>query len=217
MKTLMSSEQFSPKDEGHPWKKSDTDRMLDLLLSGMHPNRIAEKMNRSSKAINRQIERFADNEKGRCEKYEPQRRISRKGNRWTQNDAELTRRMRAKGVKDKNIAKVLARDEVEMASTEGKSFHQDVKRVVMIADLVEAYQYLYHVSHHPVVSDKVYDAMKEEEDHFGVKNEHDGKPGRKKPAEYSPAVRDLACYLFSKHLRENKKLMEDYDEDVACP
>ena len=213
----MPSEQFSPKDEGRPWKRSDTDRMLDLLLAGMHPKRVATKMNRSVKAINRQIERFSANTNGRCETYEPVRRMSRKNQRWSQNDAELTRRMRKAGVEEADIAKVLARSVKEMEGTEGKAFHTDAQQVATTSDLVEAYQYLFHVSHHPVVSDKTYDALKEEEIEYGVMGEHADKPPRTKPAQYSPAIRDLACYLFSKDIRKSGKPMEGYFEDVAGP
>jgi len=184
------------------WTKRDTDKMLDLFLSGVNPARIAVKMGWCHADINRQLNRFFNNEKDRCNTYTAIRRTSRLGAKWTENESELVKGMRKAGVLAPAMANVLARRSKEIKDGPGSGFHSQMKQVAVSADLLEAYQYLYHISSRgePVIPDDEYDQLKETEQEFGPVTGHEHSPPRKKVVEYAPHIRELAGYLYHKWL-----------------
>ena len=205
-----------------PWTKKDTDKMLDLFLSGSNTAKIAEKMEWHHTAINRQLNRFYRNEKDRCNTYTAVRRTSRLGAKWTDNEREMVKGMREAGVCLSAMANVLARRPKEIKDGPGSGFHSQMKQVAVTADLLEAYQYLYHVtSRNPgpgIIPDEEYDQLKETEQEFAPVTGHEHSPPRKKVVEYAPHIRELAgrseehtselqspMYLVCRLLLEKKK------------
>lgn len=180
--------------EGERWTRKDTATMLNLFFGGMHPKRIAQKMERMPKAINRQLERFYDNEEDRCRKYVSQGRISRKGKRWTENDTEMVRRMRAKGVESEFIATVLSRPISELSDPMEKAEHKEKQEIASCRDLLMAYIFCDKVHRIYIVDQATQKAMEMEEGEFA------GKIGNHK--EFPQRIRHLALYL--KMLKEDQ-------------
>jgi hypothetical protein len=184
------------------WKKTDTDRMLNLFFTGSSAKRIAEKMEWSYTDISRQLGRFFKNEKNRCDNYEPVRRVSRVNAPWTDNENEMVGGMLAAGVHRDTVAKIISRHPKEMQIGSGSGFHSQMRQAAVTADLLEAYQYLYHITTRaePIITDQEYDDLKETEREFGPVTGYDHLPPRERVVDYAPHIRELAGYLYSKWL-----------------
>jgi len=188
-----------------PWKRSDTDKMLDEFFAGASPSRLAAVLRRNPKAIKRQLEQFFYNEDKRCDRYEPKLRISRKGKRWTPNEVLFRKQAAKRGVSAENTAKVLARAINEcgglLFELEGQE-KQAPKAVAPTMDLIWAYHYLFHRCSKKVVTDQAYDDLVKEEIEYGggtnlfkqIK-EQDDYPGR---------IRCLAHYLLLTSLEKQR-------------
>jgi len=197
---LFPDKEVRNKEADEPWKKSETDRMLDQYLAGAQPNRIAQMLGRNPKAIKRRLEQFAYNERDRAVKYKPFRRVSRKGQRLTENEKEWIRTFKERGISPKVLAKVLARDVSEInPDTKSPARINDGKQVAPTLDLVLAYRYAYHIYKIRIISDKEYDTLKEEEIEYGAGLKALGTSRGDIP-QY---IKSLALYLVKKYSKKD--------------
>lgn len=206
-KTFFDEKVFENPSADQPWKKSETDRMVDEYLTGAHPRRIAEMLGRNPKAVKRRIEQFTYNERDRAVLYEPRQRISRRGKRFTENEKIIIAEHKARGVAIEHTAKILARDPSEFGEvTEAKKQKSSLAIVVpnIGVDVVLAHQCLYHFNKQPVIPDHEYDAMKEEELEFGQADCPLLQKAGKTVYDYPERIRHFALYLLFRHIDLNK-------------
>jgi hypothetical protein len=188
-----------------PWRKTETDKMLDLYFAGSHPREIALKLQRNPKAINRRIEQFRNNERDRAVLYTPVCRTSRKGVRWTESE-RLILAAHAGKVPAEATAKVLAREVTEIKPAERKT--GEIKALNVVApsiDLIMALRYIFHCypDQKPVVSDKDYDDLVKEEIEFGGASPFLKKLGD--PKDSPSRIKTLALYLCQRRDDEKGK------------
>ena len=81
--------------------------------------------------------------------------------------------------------------------SKAQRIEKGLSKVAVSADILQAYQYLYHVGKHSVISDEEYDAMKHEEEEFGTMHHWKYCGPRKKVVQYPPHIRDLASYIYT--------------------
>lgn len=197
MDQLFSDDQIKNKEADEPWKKSETDKMLDLYFAGAHPKRIATILQRNPKAVKRRLEQFTYNERDRANRYEPVKRMSRKGQRITENEKAMIVAYKARHLPMAMLAKVLQRAprELGLDSTDLTRL-VDFKKVGIGVDLVLAYRYLYYVKGISILSDQAYDKLEAEEIEFGSNGDILNKAvGSDKEDDYPNHVRALALYL----------------------
>jgi hypothetical protein len=196
MKTLIPDSIIKNQRADDPWKKKETDKMLDLYLAGGHPKEIAYKLQRNPKAIKRRLEQFTYNERDRTRKYEPRRRISRKGMRWTENEKLIKQECLVRGVPVSDIARVLQRNANEvMPDYKGEIQVNSFMDIAPRNDLLLAHRYLYWVAKKPIISNQAYDAAKKEELEFGACSEL-LKPASGHAVDYPAHIRYLAFYML---------------------
>src|SRR5947207_9256974 len=125
------------EDGDLPWKKSQTARMLDDYLGGADITRIAHDLERTPKSVKRRLEQFTYNEFDRAVRYEPFRRLSRKGKRITENERLIIQAHKDRNVSVEATAKLLMRDVHEIKPDEkGSGQVVDAKQVAPSLDLV---------------------------------------------------------------------------------
>lgn len=171
MSGFFQDEVVANKAADEPWRKSETDRMLDAYLGGMTPTNIAQSLGRNPKAVKRRLEQFTCNERDFVIRYEPRQRVSRKGKRFTQNETLILEAHTARNIGRADTARLLARPVDELLG--------QVKQQVVAAkgqakavgattlDLIWAHRYIYFVWKSPVLTDAAYDALVQEEIEFG--------------------------------------------------
>lgn len=193
--------------EDKPWKKSETDKMLNMWLAGKHPNKVGRALDRDPKDIKRRIRHFVENTNDRAVLYVPFQRYSRREQRWTENERELIRIHTAKQVPSKATARVLQRDLSELGLTmEQGNRLLDMKRIGVGVDLVLAYRYLYYVCGISILPDVAYDALEKEEMEFGACGDLlKQKIGSDIPEHYPHHIRALALYLAFKYGERKKE------------
>jgi hypothetical protein len=188
-----------------PWKKSETDKMLDLYFEGAHPKRIAQQLARNPKAVRRRLEQFSYNERDRAVCYDPFRRVSRKKKKMTQNELTMWDAHRERKVPVAITAKVLCRDVTELdgSSIVGTMKSDEMRGVAPRMDLIWAHRYIHFVWKTPIITDKAYDDLVEEEIEYGgglkafaTIKLHQGWP------DY---IKSLALYLHEKYKEEKQK------------
>lgn len=155
-----------------PWKKSETDRMLDMYFDGTPPDRIAIKLQRNPKAIKRRIEAFSANENGRAESYEPFRRLTRHKQRVSESEVLLIASHKRNGVPKDVTAKVLQRSVSELYTPPTvKPELSFMKKFIPAMEIIMALRYFHfcHRKNSPflIVSDKDYDDLVHEECEYG--------------------------------------------------
>lgn len=204
MKQLFPDDEVRNKKSDAPWTALDTDKMLDEFFAGGSPARLAQVLQRNPKAIKRQLEQFFYNELDKTVKYQPTKRYSRKGKRWTPNEVLFRKQCAKRGVPAENVAKVLCRAPNEcgglLYDLEGEAERSKIDKGRQIAptmDLIWAYHYLFHRTGKRAISDQAYDDLVKEEIEFGggstvfkLIKEQDDYPGR---------IRCLAHYLLLTH------------------
>jgi len=211
MRTLLPEESLQAKHADEAWGDSLTDKLLDMHFAGTPPPRMAVELGRKPKAIWRQIEMFTRNERGRAVNYHPHNRTSREGKRFTENDDLIVQAYRKLGLGVSIAAKVtqhstdelrqqsrrISKAEVRQEVVEAKSAIRSANtKLAPTLDFIWAHRYIYFVYKTPILPDKVYDAMVEEEIEYGggedkfleIKNHH-GWP------DY---IKSLALYLCGK-------------------
>lgn len=178
------------------WKRREVDELLELYLGGADLGRIGATLGRNRKAIVRKIQEYIYNERDRVTNYVPRQRSSRKGKHITQNERQLIQECRKKGVPDNCIAAVLTRpvdDLVDSSAQVAKTKTQKVFAPTL--DLILAHHYIYHVYKRPVLSNKAYDALVEEEREYGGAGATLSAPPRPCPGR----IKTLALYLCQRH------------------
>ncbi len=208
MSGFLPEQQVKNKSADEPWKKSETDRMLDLYFNGGTPVHIAQQLGRNPKAIKRRIEQFRCNERDWATRYEPRQRISRRGKRITENETIILQAHSERKVPIADTARLLARS-VQELTLEGKVGVAEVKKLTCLAptlDLIWAYRYIHFVYKEQVISDVAYDQLVQEEIEYGggapafakIKN-HQGWPEH---------IKSLALYLFDRAKQEGTRCQE---------
>jgi len=183
MRNLLPDEVVNVREADQPWTRKLTDRLLDKHFAGTPPGRIAQDLDRTPKAVRRQLEMFTRDEQDRASKYEPLDREDRKGRRFTENDNLIILAYRKLGLPVSVAAKVLQRDTDELR-TQSRALYKklDVQKEVVKAkstvrsstmqlapqlDFIWALRYIYFVYKASHVSDEVYDAIVQEEIEYG--------------------------------------------------
>lgn len=197
MSGFFSDDEVKNRAADEPWKKSETDKMLDLYFAGAHPKRIAQILGRNPKAIKRRLEQFTYNERDRAVKYEPFRRASRKGKRMTENERVMWDEHRKRHIPAEVTAKVLCRDVSELDGSKiKKKLSNNGLTKLDSMDVVWAHRYAYFGWKQPMISDQEYDDLVQEECEFGGRTldfnaikAHRGWPEH---------IRSLALYLHGK-------------------
>ncbi len=188
---FLPDEEVKNKSIDVPWKKSETDKMLDLYFGGHHPNRIAQCLGRNPKAVKRRLEQFVYNEDGRAERYEQRQRHSRKGKRITENERLMIDAHRERKIPIEVTAGILAR-EISEIHFDGTS--QDRVGPSSL-DLVLAHRYIHFVYKTPVISNNTYDNLKAEEIEYGK----GGKELRGDPKDCPRYIKTLALFLVERY------------------
>lgn len=191
-----------------PWKKSERDYVLESFFAGSRgPREVAQKLGRNPKAIKRLLEQFTYNERDRVLQYEPFKRTSRQGKKFTSNEQAVLKAHREKGVPPEATARLLCRKVEEIAGRRGSMGAAEARAATACfaptLDLIWALRYIYFVYKQSVVTDEVYDALVSEEIEYGggelaifkIKS-HSGWPDH---------IKSLALYLVEKDKMEKGK------------
>lgn len=220
-KGFFEERQVSAEKSEEKWKRKEHAAMLDEWFSGATYRGLARTYRRSTKSIQRQINRLEYNEKGWAERYEPLHRADRQGQPLSPNEKNLLRTHREKGVSldvslkilcreslpkkkknytDKNASAAKQEAEVFDARVEARRSLHGMLEVSPLTDIVVAHQYLYYVKHSPIISDKAYDELEKEMREF----DHPTalvleRPGSDNEADYPAHIRALAIYLALKY------------------
>lgn len=210
MKPLIPKCRVENKRQEMPWKKKERDKALDLFFRGTHPSRIAIKLGRNPKAVERLIQEYRYNERDKALRYEPRRRVSRKGQRMTKNEWMFVKSHGKRNIPREVTARLLARAPGEILVNELVDYRQNkevtkietqikfnfLKAAAPTLDQLLAHKYLYWVAKCPVIPDKEYDSAKAEEIEFGCGAESlESASGFRKALDYPAHIRSLAFYL----------------------
>lgn len=210
---FFKDEEVKNEGAGDPWKKSERDKALDEYFAGAHPKELGIKFKGAPKAFMNSIlnklkynykKKGKEDQPGRAERYEPFRRTSRKGMKFTPNEKDLIRAHRE--LKDpykvsrRVTATILARDPSELADEKDLKDVDEMKRIGTGVDLILAYRYLYYVKGISILSDSAYDRLEEEEIEFGAGGHVlKKKIGSDRAEDYPNHIRALAIYLVFKY------------------
>lgn len=189
--------------QGDKWTKKDRDLALNEYFEGASPRQLGIKYKGSPNAFRRSIiDKLKYNIAkkkgllGRAVTYEPTKhRRSRMGKHWTPNEVDFLRAHRDRLMPLRVTAKILLR-EVKELEVDVEDFYKGVTQVVFSKDLLEAHQFLYWCNGKAVISNGKYDKLKEAEGPSQL-------PPRTRVIDYEPHIRDLAYYLWTKHLQQN--------------
>jgi hypothetical protein len=209
-KTLFQEDLFKNENNDKPWMKSETDRMLDLYFNGSDPDRIAYLLKRNPKAVKRRLEQFTYNEDKRAERYDMFERDSRRGKRLTENEKILIKAHVERKVPMEATAALLCRkveeirgesiapslNKVEDSKGKAKLEHNWLKTVAPSLDMLIAHHYLYWQAKQPIISNKEYDDLCEEEIEYGCgRLAVEAIRGFREVLHYPPYIRYLAFYM----------------------
>jgi len=199
---FLPEDRIGNEEADAPWKRSETDKMLDLYFEGAHPKRIAQILHRNPKAIERRVEQFRCNERDRAVLYEPFSRISRKGKRVAENERLFVRAFKEHGISMKVLASVLQREVRELGiDRTDLAGLGDMRKLGTGVDLVLAYRYLYYVHATSIMSDQAYDMLEKEEIEFGDGGKILETVGSDRAEDYPPHIRALGMYLAFKYAK----------------
>lgn len=213
--SLFPDDSFKNENADQPWLKVETDQMLDLYFAGSAIPRLAQVMKRNPKAVRRRIEQFTYNERDRAEKYEPRKRISRKGKRITESEQLIIKEHFERGVSIEATARVLQRDpnEIRRDLDAEQRHHKNAEatgedKIGGNVDLILAYRFAYYCKGVSLVSDQAYDLLEKEAIEFGGGAGALATPGSDNPDDYPPRIRALAMYLIFKYCKVKKTKSE---------
>lgn len=200
MSGFFDDDELKNENADRPWMKSETDRMLDLYFDGSHPKEIAQKLKRNPKAVKRKLEQFTYNERERAVRYEPFRRVSRIGKRWTENERVMLKIYQSRNFPLDALARVLQRSDTEMAPHDEKVIAQRAEMKIFLqpgigVDMVLAHYAVKEFFKKPnyLIPEVQLKKMEEEEVEFGVGRE---KLLGDRPNPPPHRVRQLALYLM---------------------
>jgi len=196
---LIPEEEVKNPNNDAPWEKSELDRMLDLFFAGCHPKRLAVMFGRNPKAIRRQLEMFAYNTLDYATRYQPVRRISRKGKKFSPNEMRIIRCHAERGIPVEVTARLLMRDPSEIQPPKRYKPTNPEITLVPTMDLIWALRYAFFHYNTRVISDEEYDLMVKEEIEFGGK---EVEFETLKNSVVPDRIKSLAIYLVLK--MENK-------------
>jgi len=179
------------------WDRREVDTMLDMYLGGADPGRIAVTLKRNRKAVIRKLQEYIYNERDRAANYQPRQRESRKGKHLTKNEIQLIQECRKKNVSWKQISLILQRDadEISGQSQEEVARTRSFREIAPTLDLIWANRYIYFVYKHPLISDKAYDTLVQEECEFAGSK---GFEAIKSHSGWPSHIRSLALYLIER-------------------
>jgi hypothetical protein len=217
MSGLLPDDEIRNPGAGDPWLKSERDKALDEYFIGAHPKKLGRKYKGSPKAFLNSIlnklrynykKKGHEDQPGRAERYEPFRRVSRKGLRFTPNEIDFIRCHKEKCNPPMPLqvtAKILCRDVSELDDSYKEIPATKANEVFApTLDQVLAHRYIFHVYKCRVISDKTFDELAEEEIKYGG--------GRKALTEISrdgfwgpKRIKSLALYLVEKYEDEHGK------------
>lgn len=206
--SLFGDEAFKNEKAEEPWKRSETDTFLDLHLAGTHPREIAYKLQRNTKAIKRRIEMFTNNERDRAIRYEPRQRVSRQGQRMTENEKLIIKAHKERGVPIEATARLVQRKEDEI--------NPDWKRQVQVKesavfaptlDLLLACRYAKLKWQKRLLNDDTIARLAHEEREYGG----NAKLLDMMPESMPERISFLAVYLKAK-IEDDEQLERDKDE-----
>lgn len=200
---LLPEEQVKNKEADQPWKRSETNKMLDLYFEGATPERIAQKLGRNPKAIKRRLEQFTYNERDRAVRYDPLRRVSRKGKRITENEQLVMKSHKERGVPFEATLKVIQRRASEFDTKPGAAKIRLQKVFAPTMDLILALRYAYYVYKKPLVTDVEYNDLVGEELEYGAR--HGLYSKHSDPKSCPPRIKTLALYLTEKKEDEERE------------
>ena len=200
MSGFFDESKVATKHADEPWKKKESDRMLDLYFGGTPPDRVARLLGRTPKSVKRRIELYTYNESGWATKYLPRQRISRMGKKLTQNETVLIKAHQERKVPADATARLLQRAVAEFFRGESALSRFEAKQLGTGVDLVLAYRYLHYCKGISMVSDYDYDALEKEEMEFGKNGKVLlEKVGSDNPDDYPNHIRALGMYLAFKY------------------
>jgi hypothetical protein len=200
MKGLLPDKEVKNEQADAPWRRSETDKMLDLYFSGAHPKHIAVELKRNPKAVRRRLEQFTYNERGWVERYRPRQRNSRKNKRMTETEILILKAHAERKVPIEWTARLLARSVEEFnlqPKLEVAKAKQNTACLAPTLDLILAHRHLYFVRKKPIISDAAYDVLVQEEIEYGG-----GEKAFKEMKDLDKVphyIRDLALYLEGKN------------------
>jgi len=202
---LLPPEQVENEGAGEKWKKSERDKALDRYFAGGHPKQIGIDFKGAPKAFMNSIlnklkynykKKGKEDQPGRAERYEPFRRVSRKGQRLTPNEVDFLRAHQEIGLDPKITCKILSRDVLELfPDLKSKKRVEDLKEIVPSLEVVLAFRYVYHVYEKKIISDKEYDDLKFAEIEYGTGYAE----LKKEPKDCPHYIKTLALYLVEKY------------------
>jgi hypothetical protein len=180
VKPLIPESQIENKRQQLPWKKRERDKVLNLYFAGTTPDRIAIRIGRNPKAVERLIQEYRYNERNKAVRYEPRRRKSRKGNRMTKNEWLFVKSHDKRNIPREVTARLLARapgeilvheldkdrKSKEVVKIETQLKFNFIKPAAVSLDQLIAHIYLRRFAHCKILSDKEYDSAKAEEIEF---------------------------------------------------
>jgi len=208
---LLPADQIKNPGAGEVWKKGERDKALDEYFAGAHPKQIGIKFKGAPKAFMNSIlnklkynykKKGKEDQPGRAERYEPVRRVSRKGKKLTPNEVDFLRAHQELGLDPKITCKIICRPVLELfPDLKSEKRVNDLKEIVPSLEVVLAYRYVFHVYEKQIISDKKYDDLKFAEIEYGT-----GYAELKKaPKDCPHYIKTLALYLVEKYDATNGK------------
>ena len=199
MSGFFKDEAVGNKAADEPWKRSETDKMLDSYFHGAHPVRIAQELGRNPKAVKRRLEQFTYNERGWVERYEPIRRLSRKGKKLSENEQVLIQAHIERDVPRQDTARLLARPLEELTGAvqaETVRVKSKTHSFAPTLDVIWALRYAFFAYDEAIVSDEAYDHLVHEEIEYGGGAK--GFAAIKTSSHTPQRIKSLAMYLVEK-------------------
>lgn len=189
------------------WSDRDTDRFMDMVLSGNDAYDIARAVGKSPSEVRSHFqEAFYPID------YEPSMpRIWRGGKKMTELEKRLIRKHLKRKTPVKIIARILQRkpDEI-LPDLKGEAKSHSMRTVAKDADVLAAHHYLFHQSKRPIISDQAYDSLKAAELEFGNGAELLKMISEAKGVvDYPPHIRSLANYMLYKFMEETGEWNND--------
>ena len=191
------------------WKKSETNKMLEMFCSGTRTENIGLKLKRTIADVESRLHLYLTNKNGIAERYVPRRRSSRKGMRLTENEQNIIHHYREAGQPLRIAAHLMIRSPRELGlDYRDRKTMDEMKQIGTGVDLVLAYRLLYYVHGISIISDSAYDTLEKEELEFGAHSEVLKVPGSDRLEDYPPHIRALAIYLAFKYGKGQKETDE---------
>jgi hypothetical protein len=154
---------------GRGWKKRESTYLWDNYLAGASLLQLRRGLNRTGEDVAHRVKQFAFNVDDIVVRYEPFRRISRKGLRFSERERRIVAEHKKRNVPLEATARLLARNVTELDDSWKQVPAAKSDRVLAPSlDLVLAHRYIYHIYRTPIISNKAYDDLRKEEEEYGA-------------------------------------------------